>query len=79
VLAERVMPVSVPVPLGLGKFCVVGRIHSGPDYIFEADKARRLRLGVPDRTSRYVLHVVTLVVISLNCKSFCKKFSQEHS
>jgi hypothetical protein len=69
VLAERVMPVPVPVPLRFGEFCALGRIHSGPDYIFEADKPRRLRLGVPDRlrpnrTTGYALHVVTLVVIS---------------
>jgi hypothetical protein len=69
VLAERVMPVPVPVLLRFGEFFVLGRVHSGPDCIFEADKPRRLRLGVPDwtrpnRTTGYALHVVTLVVIS---------------
>jgi hypothetical protein len=69
VLAECVMPVTVPVPLRFGEFCALGLIHSGPDYMFEADKPRRLRLGVPDRlrpnrTTGYALHVVTLVVIS---------------
>jgi hypothetical protein len=84
VLAERVMPVAVPVPLRFGGFCILGRIYLGPDCIFEADKSRRLRLGVPDqtrpdRTTRYILKVVTLVVISLNCKNSSKKFSQDHS
>jgi hypothetical protein len=44
VLAERVMPVAVPVPLGLGEFCILGRIHSGPNCIFEDDMSGRLRL-----------------------------------
>jgi hypothetical protein len=42
VLAERVMP--VPVPLGLGEFCILGRIHSGPNCILEDDMSGRLRL-----------------------------------
>jgi hypothetical protein len=44
VLAERVMPVAVPVPLGLGEFCILGLIHSGPNCIFEDDMSGRLGL-----------------------------------
>jgi hypothetical protein len=47
VLAERVMPVTVLVLSRFGELCVLGRVHSGPDYILEADKSRRLRLGGP--------------------------------
>jgi hypothetical protein len=59
--------------------CVLGRIHPGQDCIFEVHKSGKLRMEIPDRTTGYILHAVTLVVIDLNCKSFCYKFSQEHS
>jgi hypothetical protein len=44
VLAERVMPVPAPVLLGLGEFCILGRIHSGPNCILEDDMSGRWRL-----------------------------------